>query len=90
LWVCHDRLPVELKPESKDAYDGAIMNCFLALIYARVDENDLATPLIERLRHTPRAVDTVNDSMTVNDLKLCSEWDPFRNDRRFQKLVGEH
>ena len=29
------RRAVELKPESKDAYDGAIMNCFLALIYAR-------------------------------------------------------
>src|SRR5207249_11309658 len=26
---------VELKPESKDALDGAIMNCYLALIYAR-------------------------------------------------------
>ena len=36
------RRAVELKPESKDAVDGAIMNCYLALIYARVGENDLA------------------------------------------------
>jgi hypothetical protein len=43
------RRAVELKPESKDAVDGAIMNCYLALIYARVGENDLAIPLIERL-----------------------------------------
>jgi len=28
------------------------MNCYLALIYARVGENDLAIPLIERLLKT--------------------------------------
>jgi TolB-like protein/Flp pilus assembly protein TadD len=81
------RRAVELKPESKDAYDGAIMNCCLALIYARVSENDLAIPLIERLLRTPGAVDSVNYSMTVNDLKFRWEWDPLRNDPRFQKLV---
>jgi TolB-like protein/Tfp pilus assembly protein PilF len=43
------RRAVELKPESKDAVDGPIMNCYLALIYARVGEKDLAFPLIERL-----------------------------------------
>jgi tetratricopeptide (TPR) repeat protein len=81
------RRAVELKPESKDAYDGAIMNCYLALIYARVSENDLAIPLIERLLRTPGAVDSVNYSMTVNDLKFRWEWDPLRNDPRFQKLM---
>jgi len=84
------RRAVELKPESKDAYDGAIMNCFLALIYARVGENDLAIPLIERLLRTPGAVDTVNYSITVNDLKTRWEWDPLRNDPRFQKLVSDN
>ena len=34
------RRAVELKPETKDATDGAIMNCCLALIYARIGEND--------------------------------------------------
>ena len=82
------RRAVELKPESKDAYDGAIMNCFLALIYARVGENDLAIPLIERLLRTPGAVDSVNYSITVNDLKFRWEWDLLRNDPRFQKLVS--
>jgi len=78
---------VELKPESKDAVDGAIMNCYLALIYARVGENDLAIPLIERLLKTPGAVDSTNYSITVNDLKYRWEWDPIRNDPRFQKLI---
>jgi TolB-like protein/Flp pilus assembly protein TadD len=82
------RRAVDLKPESKDAYDGALMNCFLALIYARVGENDLAIPLIERLLRTPGAVDSVNYSITVNDLKFRWEWDPLRNDPRFQKLIS--
>ena len=78
---------VELKPESKDAYDGAIMNCFLALIYARVGENDLAIPLIERLLRTPGAVDSVDYSITVNDLRFRWEWDPLRSDQRFEKRI---
>ena len=39
----------ELKPEAKDATDGVLMSCYLALIYARLGEKDLAFPLIERL-----------------------------------------
>ncbi len=82
------RRAVELKPETKDATDGALMNCCLALIYARVGENALAITLIERLLRTPGAVDSVNYSMTVNDLKLRWEWDPLRSDPAFQKLVA--
>jgi tetratricopeptide (TPR) repeat protein len=79
---------VELKPESKDAVDGAIMNCYLALIYARVGEKELAIPLIERLLKTPGAVDSVNYGITFNDLKYRWEWDGLRSDPRFQKLVS--
>lgn len=82
------RRAVELKPGSKDAVDGAIMNCYLALIYARVGENDLAISLIERLLKTPGAVDSVDYSITVNDLKYRWEWDPIRNDPRFQRLIA--
>ncbi len=82
------RRAVELKPESADAFDGAIMNCYLALIYAHCGEKDLAIPLIERLLKTPGAVDSVVYSITVNDLKYRWEWAPIRNDLRFQKLVN--
>jgi tetratricopeptide (TPR) repeat protein len=82
------RRAVELKSEAVDAVDGAIMSCYLALIYARCGENDLAIPLIERLLKTPGAVDSVDYSITVNDLKFRWEWDPIRNDPRFQKLVN--
>ena len=81
------RQAVELKPESKDAVDGVIVNCYLALIYARVGEKDLALTLLERLIKTPGAVDSVDYSITINDLKHRWEWDPIRSDPRFQKLV---
>jgi serine/threonine-protein kinase len=80
---------VELKPESKDAVDGALMNCYLALIYVRVGEKELAIPLIERLLKTPGAVDSVDYSITINDLKYRWEWDPIRSDPRFQKLLEQ-
>jgi TolB-like protein/class 3 adenylate cyclase/Tfp pilus assembly protein PilF len=83
------RRAVELKPESKDAFDGAIMNCYLALIYARVGEKDLALSLIERLLKTPGAVDSVDYSITINDLKYRWEWDPIRDDPRFQTLIAQ-
>src|SRR5205085_9304611 len=85
--IAEGRRAVELKPESRDAYDGAIMSCYLALIYARLGENDLAIPLIERLLKTPGAVDSTDYSITVNDLKFRWEWDPVRSDARFQKLL---
>jgi len=83
------RRAVELKPESKDAVDGVIVNCYLALIYARVGEKDLAFRLLARLLKTPGAVDSVDYSITVNDLKRRWEWDPIRSDPRFEKLLAQ-
>jgi TolB-like protein/Tfp pilus assembly protein PilF len=83
------RRAVELKPESKDALDGVIMNCYLALVYARVGEKDLAFPLIERLLKTPGAPDSADYSITVNDLKYRWEWDTIRTDPRFKKLIDQ-
>ncbi|MDQ3115625.1 MAG: hypothetical protein M3Q86_03290, partial [Verrucomicrobiota bacterium] len=67
--------------------DGAIMLCYLALIYARVGEVDQAIPLIDQLLKTPGAVDSVNYSITLNDLRHRWEWDPLRKDARFLKLL---
>jgi tetratricopeptide (TPR) repeat protein len=87
--IAEGQRAVELKPESKDAVDGSLMNGYLALIYARVGENDLAIPLIERLLKTPGPVDSADYSITVNDLKYRWEWDPLRNDPRFKQLIAE-
>jgi serine/threonine-protein kinase len=87
--IAEGRRAIELKPESKDAVDGSLMNGYLALIYARVGESDVAIQLIEHLLKTPGAVDSANYSITVNDLKYRWEWDPLRNNPRFQKLISQ-
>ncbi len=83
------RRAVELKPESKDALDGSLMSAYLALVYVRVGEKDLALPLIERLLKTSGPIDSADYSISVNDLKYRWEWDPIRNDPRFQKLIEQ-
>ncbi len=61
---------------------------FLALIYARNGDADQAIQLIERLLITPFAVDYCDDSITLSDLRQRWEWDPLRNDPRFQKILA--
>ncbi|HMJ06770.1 MAG TPA: tetratricopeptide repeat protein [Chthoniobacterales bacterium] len=82
------RRAVELKPLAQDAVDGAIMLCDLALIEARVGENDQALALLERLMKTAGTVDTAFYSITLSDLKSRWEWDALRSDPRFKKLIA--
>jgi hypothetical protein len=79
---------VELKPETSDAFDGALMQSFLALIYARVGEKELAFPLIERLLRMPGSVDSADYSITRSDLEKRWEWAPLRQDPRFAQLFA--
>ena len=81
---------VELRPESKDALDGAIFNAVLAMIYARTGENARAMELLRHLLATPGAVDSANYSVTLQDLRLRWEWDPLRNDPGFQRLLAQY
>jgi serine/threonine-protein kinase len=87
--IAEGQRAVTLKPESKDAVDGSLVSGYLALIYARVGENDLAIPLIERLLKTPGPVDSADYAVTVNDLKYRWEWDPIRSDPRFKQMIAE-
>jgi TolB-like protein/Flp pilus assembly protein TadD len=87
--IAEGRRAVELKPESKDAVDGSLLSGYLALIYAGVGENDLAISLIERLLKTPGPVDSADYAVTVSDLKYRWEWDPIREDPRFNQLIAE-
>ena len=86
--IAEGRRAVELKPESRDAVDGPLMNGYLALIYTRVGERDLALGLIERLLHTAHSTDSAHYSVSLQDLRLRWEWDPLRNGPRFEKLIA--
>jgi TolB-like protein/Tfp pilus assembly protein PilF len=78
---------VELMPDEKDAVFGPWMTGYLAMIYARVGEADSALPLLERLLASPGPVDYTNCCITQNDLRHRWQWDPLRNNPRFQKLL---
>jgi len=41
-----------------------------------------------RVLTTPFAVDYADDSITLSDLRTRWEWDPLRNDPRFQKILA--
>jgi TolB-like protein/Tfp pilus assembly protein PilF len=84
------RRAVELEPESKDALLAPWMNGFLAMIYARTGELDLALPLLERVLNSPFPVDNTLCCVTYGDLKKRWQWDPVRNDPRFKKLLAGH
>src|SRR5206468_11924034 len=68
--IRESRRAVELEPESKDAFHGAIGAANLALVYALVGEPDQAITLIERLLSTPGAVQGLNFpcNITLADL----------------------
>ena len=80
---------VELLPDSKDAVYGPWMTGYLAMIYARAGEADSALPLLEHLLASPGQVDYTNCCITQNDLRHRWQWDPLRNNPRFQKLLTE-
>ena len=68
--------------------EGGAVQAFQALIFARTGEIDRAVSEIERLLTTPFAVDYADESITMSDLRTRSEWDPLRNDPRFQKILA--
>jgi len=79
------RRAVELLPESKDAAVGPDLESFLAKIYARVGEPELAIDLIEHLLTVPCEEDA---TMTKRELQVDWSWDPLRQNPRFQKMLS--
>ena len=74
---------MELKPESKDAFDGPMYTLAMAQIYTWCGEKDQAFQLIEKSLATPNGV-------TAPMLKLDPVWDPLRDDPRFQALINRY
>jgi TolB-like protein/class 3 adenylate cyclase/Tfp pilus assembly protein PilF len=71
-------------PTSKDPYEGPEAEEGVARIYALLGDADRAIPILQRLLQTPYA-----NSINAGLLRLQPDWDPIRNDPRFQELVAE-
>jgi serine/threonine-protein kinase len=74
---------VELSPITADAMAGHSFLVRLAKIYAWVDEPYLAVKTIQKAMTTPGWISAAT-------LKLDPEWDPIRDDPRFQELLRMH
>ena len=72
----------DLRPESKDAFDGPEMTMDVAQVYAIIGDNARAIELLDGLLSRPSGV-------TVQNLRVDPAWDPLRADPAFQKLCEE-
>jgi len=81
--VAEAQRATELRPESKDAFDGPKTAQDVASVYALVGDKDRAIELLEGLLNRPSFV-------TVPVLKLDPVWDPIRRDPRFQALIDKY
>jgi hypothetical protein len=80
LW--EGRQAAAMRPISQDAVEGPILARDLAGVYLLAGEKELAVEQLESLAQVPRA-------LYYGDLAKLPDWDPLRNDPRFQKLLSD-
>ena len=74
---------MDLRPESKDAFEGPPITEQAAQVYAILGDNARAIELLDGLLSRPSEV-------TLQTLKLNPVWDPLRNDPGFQALFAKY
>ena len=75
---------MEMDPTSDDPFEGPQREETMALIYARLGNADEAIPILKKWIHVPSST-----SIAPTLLRIDQDWDPIRNDPRFQELVAE-
>ncbi len=75
----------QLRPEARDAVNGATVALRLARTYALLGDATGAVPLLEHLLTVP--VDEWT-GFSVHDLRLRPDWDAVRGDPGFQRLLA--
>ena len=73
----------DLRPESKDAFEGPRITEDVAQVYAILGDNARAIELLDGLLNRPSEV-------TLQTLRLNPAWDPIRNDPAFQVLFTKY
>jgi tetratricopeptide (TPR) repeat protein len=74
---------MELRPESKDAFEGPEITEQVAQVYTILGDNARAIELLDGLLSRPSEV-------TLQALKLNPAWDRLRNDAGFQALFAKY
>ena len=74
---------MDLRPESKDAFEGPRITEEVAQIYTILGNNDRAIELLDGLLSRATGV-------TLQSLKMNPAWDPLRNDPGFQALFAKY
>ena len=73
---------MDLRPESKDAFEGPTTTEGVAQVYAILGKNARAIELLGGLLNRPSEI-------TVQLLRMNPIWDPLRSDPSFQKLCED-
>ena len=73
----------ELRPESKDAFNGPDITEGVAQVHVILGDNGRAIEILDGLLSRPSAV-------TVQGLKTNPIWDSLRNDPQFKALLNKH
>jgi TolB-like protein/cytochrome c-type biogenesis protein CcmH/NrfG len=81
--VSEGRKGMELDPTSEDPFEGPEREEQMALIYARLGKADEAIPILKKWIDVPSSTGIARTLLRVD-----ADWDPIRNDPRFQELVG--
>jgi TolB-like protein/Tfp pilus assembly protein PilF len=79
--IANGRRATEMRPISKDAFDGPMLLIGLAQIYALTGENEEAFALLRQSISMPNGVTTAM-------LELAPVWDGLRADPRFAELIA--
>jgi TolB-like protein/Tfp pilus assembly protein PilF len=74
---------MDLRPESKDAFEGPQITEQVAQVYTILGDNARAIELLDGLLSRPSEV-------TLHALKVNPAWDPLRNDVGFQALFAKY
>jgi TolB-like protein/cytochrome c-type biogenesis protein CcmH/NrfG len=82
--VTEGRKGMELQPTSEDPFEGPEREEQMALIYARLGKADEAIPILKKWIDVPSST-----AIAPTLLRIDPDWDPIRNDPRFQELVAE-
>ena len=81
--VAEAQRAIDLRPESKDAFEGPEIAEQVAQVYTILGDNARAIDLLDELLSRPSEV-------TSQSLKLDPAWDPLRNDPAFQALFAKY